>query len=151
MSSFDFAITVAIGSVIASTVLGRQPALLAGALALASLYAIQMLLSWARRHSAWAKRVVDNRPLLLMVGAQVIEAHLDEARMTSWDLEAKLRGAGVTHRNQLLAVVLETTGDVSVLKTGGEVQWDLFDGVRGAERLPSPADADRRHAAVHAR
>ena len=135
MSSFDFAITVALGTVIASTLLTRDPPLLQGLAGLAVLYGIQYAVSKARRHTEWAKLIVDNRPLLVMAGAEVISEHLDRVRMTEEDLKSKLRMAGVTHPDQVLAVVFETTGDVSVMKVSDEVDYELFSGVRGAERL----------------
>ena len=138
MSSFDFAITVAIGTVIASTLLMPDPPLLQGLAGLAVLYGIQYIIAHARRASERIRTLVDNRPLLVMAGATVIREHLDEARMTEEDLKSKLRMAGVTHPSQVLAVVVETTGDVSVIKTTGEFDYDLFSDVRGAERLHGP-------------
>ena len=135
MSSFDFAITVALGTVIASTLLTRNPPLLQGFAGLAVLYGIQYAVSKARRHSEWVKLIVDNRPLLVMAGAEVLSEHLDRVRMTEEDLKSKLRMAGVTHPDQVLAVVFETTGDVSVMKVSDKVDYDLFAGVSGAERL----------------
>jgi uncharacterized membrane protein YcaP (DUF421 family) len=136
MSSFDFAITVALGSVIASTILAEDPPLLVGAFGLVVLYGIQYAVSKARRHTSVVERLVDNVPLLVMAGDEVIVEHLDQARMTEDDLRSKLRTAGVTHPSQVLAVVLETTGDVSVLKTSDNVDPWVFEGVRGADQLP---------------
>lgn len=136
MSSFDFAITVAFGSVIASTLLTEEPSLLAGGAGLGVLYLMQYGVSRVRRLSPLVERAVDNEPLLVMVGAEVLSDHLDEARMTEDDLRSKLRMAGVTHPDQVLAVVMESTGDVAVLKSGGRVAPWIFQGIRGAERLP---------------
>ena len=136
MSSFDFAITVAFGSVIASTLLAEDPPLLAGVAGLGVLYLMQYGVSRARRLSPRVERVVDNEPLLVMVGAEVLSQHLDEARMTEDDLRSKLRMAGVTHPDQVLAVVMESTGDVAVLRSGAQVAPWIFQGIRGAERLP---------------
>ena len=92
--------------------------------------------------------VVDNNPLLLMAGSEVISENLDRARMTEEDLKSKLRMAGVTHPDQVLAVVMEATGDVSVLKAsddnGRGLDLDLFSGVQGAERLKSSGDVGAR-------
>lgn len=76
LSSTDFATTVAIGSVIASMLLKPQPSLLAGALALTTLYGIQALVTWGRRHAHWVTRAIDNEPLLLMARKKVVHSHL---------------------------------------------------------------------------
>lgn len=140
MSSFDFAITVALGSVVASTILAEDPPLLTGAFGLIVLYGLQYLLSRFRRLTKAVERLVDNEPLIVMAGEQVLTDHLDQARMTEDDLRSKLRMAGVTHPKQVLAVIFETGGDVSVIKSTDEVDPWLFEDVRGAEALSFPLD-----------
>jgi uncharacterized membrane protein YcaP (DUF421 family) len=141
MSGFDFAMTVAVGSVLASTLLTKNPPLVQGIAGLAALFGMQYVVAWLRRHTGFMTAVVDNQPLLLMAGSEVIGTNLDRARMTEEDLKSKLRMAGVSHPEQVLAVVMETTGDVSVLKASPNGQEkldpDLFSGVRDGERLRS--------------
>lgn len=136
-SSFDFAITVAMGSLIAATLLSDDPPLLQGAAGLAALFGIQFAVSYARRHWTWAQRLVDNRPLLIMAGEDVLHDALDQARMTEEDLKSKLRMAGVVHPSEVLAVVVETTGDVAVLKRDADADFDpeIFSDVQGVDRL----------------
>ena len=141
MSTFDFAITVAFGTILASTLLVRDPPLLTGVFGLAVLFGIQYAVSRARCLHNTATEVIDNEPLLVMAGEEVLSDHLEEARMTEADLRSKLRVAGVTHPSQVLAVVIETTGDVSVLKTSERVDPWLFEKVRGADRLWRSSDA----------
>ncbi|MDZ7755806.1 YetF domain-containing protein [Rhodohalobacter sp.] len=55
------------------------------------------------------------------------------ARVTREDLLAKLREANVTQFSQIKAVIMETTGDISVLHhqdTDHEIDKELFEGVR---------------------
>lgn len=136
MSTFDFAITVAFGSIVATTMLTEKPSLLSGAFGLAVLFGIQYTVSRSRRMSKWVTRAVDNEPLLLMAGDRILTEHMNEARVSEGDLKSKLREAGVTHPDQVLAAILETTGDVCVLKKSDQVSPWIFDGVRGVEHLP---------------
>ncbi len=48
MSSFDFAITIVVGSVIASTMVMANPPLLEGVVALMTLFALQFVVSVGR-------------------------------------------------------------------------------------------------------
>lgn len=139
MSAFDFAMTVAIGSIIASTALGTAP-LASGLLAVAVLYAAQVTVSRLRRATA-VEDLVDNTPLLLMRHGDVLDAHLAEARLTREDLSAKLRTANVLRPENVLAVVLETTGDVSVLQGRGPLDPRLLDGVRCGPVDPGTPEA----------
>ena len=138
MSSFDFAITVAFGSLLASTVLAKNPPLLRSIVALGTLYLIQYVASLLRSRSSVMANAIDNSPLLLMAGPEVLHENLSKARMTEDDLRSKLREANVIHREQVRAVVMEATGDVSVMHAdadGPDLEIDLLSGVRDAERL----------------
>ncbi|MBN2733057.1 MAG: DUF421 domain-containing protein [Balneolaceae bacterium] len=115
MSSFDFAITVAIGSVIASTILAKDPPLIQAIVALGFLYLFQIGVASLRGSSSIMSALVNNKPLLLMRDETILEHNLKEAKVTHSDLRAKLREANVTQLNQVKAVVMEATGDVSVL------------------------------------
>jgi hypothetical protein len=135
MSSFDFATTVAFGSIIASTLLSKNPPLASAAFGLAVLYGLQYAVSRARQASTAIQWLVDNEPLLLMAGREILYDNLKKARVTEDDLRSKLRLAGVTDREQVLAVVFETTGDCSVLARGERLDPWLLSQVRDAERL----------------
>jgi uncharacterized membrane protein YcaP (DUF421 family) len=138
MSAFDFAMTVAIGSIIASTALGAAP-LVNGLLAVAALYLAQVGVSRLRQATR-LEDVVDNTPLLLVHDGQVLDAHLERARVTHDDLRAKLRAAGVLTLDDVRAVVLETTGDFSVLQGGERLDPAMLEGVRCG-----PVDPTARH------
>ncbi|MEM7710714.1 MAG: YetF domain-containing protein [Pseudomonadota bacterium] len=134
MSAHDFAVTVAMGSVVAATVLDPEVPWWTSALALAALLAMQSGIGAVR---AWLPRVqrwTDNEPLVLMADGQVRDDALRHARLTRDDLRQKLRQAGVSRMADAALVVLETTGDVSVLGTRPDA--DLVAEVRGIADAP---------------
>ncbi|MAP80746.1 MAG: hypothetical protein CL526_06625 [Aequorivita sp.] len=116
MSSFDFAMTVAVGSVIATTALSKSVSLLQGVVGLAAVYILQILIAILRRFS-WVQKVIDNQPLLLMDGEKILSNNLRKARVSESDLRAKLRETNVLKLSQVRAVIFESTGDISVLHT----------------------------------
>lgn len=127
MSSFDFVVTIALGSIVA-TVVATSTSLWTGAFAFAALLALQWIVSQLRRR-AGLDRFIDNTPILLMVGADLIHENLDRARVTEDDVRGKLREANVTHLSQVLVVVFEATGDISVLHGSGPLDERLLEGV----------------------
>lgn len=135
MSSSDFAITVAIGSVIASTLLLDDVTLLQGAAALALVYGLQVAVAALRRRAGGPP--IDNRPVLLMARGELLHENLRRTRVTERDVRAKLREANVHSLERVLAVVFETTGDVSVLhgEPGTELDPGLLRDVVDADRL----------------
>jgi len=115
MTSFDFAVTISIGSILGSTATGGT-SVQAGALAIISLVLLQAVLArWMKRSKA-ARHTLSNQPLLIMKGPKVLYENLHSVRMAESELKTKLREANVICRDQVLAVVLETTGDVTVLR-----------------------------------
>lgn len=115
ISAADFAMTVAIGSLFASTISSRDPALLNGLLALGCLYTGQWALARVRRSADWTRRIIDNRPLLLVAHGEFIEENLQKANITRADMFAKFREANATDYQEIIAAVFETTGDISVV------------------------------------
>ncbi|MEY9214777.1 DUF421 domain-containing protein [Thermobifida halotolerans] len=136
MSSFDFAMTVAVGSLMA-TVAVAQVSLVEGMTALAVLYLTQVAVALLRRFSPF-KSAVDNTPLLLMVDGTMLRENMRKARVTRDDIVSKLRSANVRDMESVRAVVLETTGDISVLHGPGQPDRDLFGDVRDGHRIGGP-------------
>ncbi len=138
MSAFDVAVTVAFGSLLGAVAMSGS-SLVEGLVASAVLIFLQALISAGRSRLGWSK-VVDNTPLLLMVGPEMIPANLRLARVTEGDIRAKLREANVARRADVLAVILETTGDLSVIHGHTPLDPDLLVDVAGAERYSGRAD-----------
>ena len=115
MSGFDFAVTVAMGSLVAATVAAPTPSLVQGLVAISSLFLLQLAVARLRVTWSWIRSAVDNEPILLMDGAEMLERNMCRAGVTEADVMAKLREANVLNRDQIHAVVFESTGDVSVL------------------------------------
>ena len=116
MTSFDFVMTIAMGSLVGSA--ARSTAwtdYLQAVAAMASLFLVQWVTAKLRNSSRWASRVIQNQPVLLMRDGKVLEKALRATRVSRDSLFEKLRGANVLDMAKVRAVVLETTGDVSVL------------------------------------
>lgn len=144
MTNFDLAATVIFGSMSATTAVTKSTSLLQGVVALGVLFVVQALLAYLRRLKR-IERTVDSRPLLLMDGTEILTENLARARMTDDDLRSKLRLAGVVRVEQVAAVVLETTGSVSVLTVDAEgrsLDPVLLQSVRGADRLRAAASGE---------
>lgn len=129
MTSFDFVVTVATGSLLAGA---SQATAWAGffqaCLAIAALLGVQLLVAWMRQRLNSFEAVVQNSPILLMRDGIVLDDALLATRVARDDLIAKLREANVMEMSEVRAVVLETTGDISVLH-GKSLSPELLEGV----------------------
>lgn len=134
MSAADFAMTVAVGSLFASTISSPSPSLVMGLAALAVLYGGQWLIAGLRRRWRGVRDVLDNRPVLLMHEGRILERNLAEVDVSRADVLAKLREANALAPERVLAMVFETTGDISVLHSddpAARVAPELLESVRG--------------------
>ncbi len=129
MTAFDFVVTVAIGSLLAGASQATSWSdFVQATAAVASLLGVQYVSARLRRASDTFETLVQNKPVLLMEDGRILHAALTATRVAEDDLIAKLREANVLDFSQVRAVVLETTGNISVLH-GAKLQQRLLDGV----------------------
>lgn len=136
LSSYDLAMTVGIGSILASTVLSKSTSLLQGVFAIAMLFLLQALISIVRRKFKPIKNLLDNQPIILMANGEYLWDNLKEAKLSTNDVKQILRKNGIKSLSEVFAVIMETTADISVIKSSeGEPDWSLFDDIRDNEIL----------------
>lgn len=130
MTAFDFVATIATGSLIAQAgTRSDWPSYGQAMAAIAGVFMIQWTLAKLRQRLDAAQGALTNDPILLMEHGRILDEALETTRVARSTIFEKLRQADVTRTSQVRAVVLETTGDISVL-TGGELDEALLEGVR---------------------
>lgn len=116
MTAFDFVVTVATGSLLANAATAdRWSVYLQSCAAIAVLLAMQALVAVLRRKFELFSRALENRPAILMREGRFDREAMAANRVAEDDVWAKLREANALDLSQVRAVVLETTGDISVL------------------------------------
>ncbi len=143
LSSFDFVVTVAIGSIVSSVIILEDVSLVRGAVALAVLFAIQETIGRLRLRYEFVARSVGNVPMLLMDGPRVLHDNLKRVRVSEDEVRARLRDAGVLTLSSVRAVVMETTGELSVMVGGPEPDAWLMEDVNRGEAAPTAAEKPR--------
>ena len=124
MTSLDFAVTIAMGSILADAVNKPSSSFLPALVSLALLAALQVLFSVILSKSDKAQKILTNTPMLLMKDGSILESNLKKALVSRADLMGKLREANVLQLSQVKAVIFETTGDISVLHSTKTIQVD---------------------------
>lgn len=132
LSSFDFSLTVAFGSIVGGALLSPDSSWTLGLIAVGTVFLIQFTVAFARSRLEVVESALDNPPILLMQDGEIFDAALKRGRVTHDDLFAKLRESNVMRMEEVRAVVMESTGDVSVLH--GE-DCDLDTMLRGVVRV----------------
>jgi uncharacterized membrane protein YcaP (DUF421 family) len=137
MNAFDFVVTIALGSTLATVLLDAKITLASGATAFAVLIGLQFVVTWSSVRAAWVRRVVTGEPRMLLYQGQILPKQLRRARVTEDELGAGLRNAGLANFEDAEAVVLETDGAFSVIPRATDRRTSTLAGVR-----PSLKDDD---------
>ena len=132
MTNFDFVMTIALGSLLATAAGADSWQVFGQSLAAqAALFFVQWGTAKLRRSSDTIETAMQNAPIFLMRDGEFCEDALEETRVAKSDVIAKLREANALELAKVKAVVLETTGDVSVLH-GDNLDERLIENVRKA-------------------
>lgn len=130
MTAFDFLVTLASASLLATAAVSTKWSQFAQAVtAITTLISAQWALAALRRRSEAVKHFIENEPLLLVRDGHFLDKAMHKARVSRGDIFAKLRGADIAGLAKVSAIVLETTGDISIVTADG-VTTALMKGVR---------------------
>jgi uncharacterized membrane protein YcaP (DUF421 family) len=116
MNAFDFIVTVALGSTLATVLLNKDVSLAEGALAFGLLIGLQYLVTWASVHTAWVRPLVTGEPRMLFYQGEFLPVTMRRARVAEAEVFAAVRAAGMSGMTGVEAVVMETDGSLSVVR-----------------------------------
>ena len=128
MSWIDFASTVALGSIIASTILWATWAL-EWVIAMGMILLYQSIFIRLWRRSKRFDSATENSPVLLMRNWVFVESALTATNISKESVYAKLREANVLTLSNVQAVVFETAWDISVLHWSHSPDSELMSSV----------------------
>lgn len=115
MNAFDFVVTVALGSTLATILLSKDVSWAEGAFALALLASLQFLVAWAAVRWSTLRKAVTSKPTVLVLQGSIDEDALLKSRLTHAQLMQAIRSGGFGEVALVGAVVLEPNGELSVI------------------------------------
>ncbi len=133
-ATYDLAFVFAAGSLIGRVILVRV-SLGAAVLGLVVLFCLHAATGWLHHHVPAFHRLTQNRPILLAHGGEVLQAAMQDAHTSHLEVYEAVRLQGLASLEDTLAVVLERSGEISVIPRGVSVQEGLWREVAGSERL----------------
>ncbi len=146
LNAFDLVVTVALGSTLATVLLSTDVSFTEGTLGLGLLVALQYVVASASRHFPAVRRLVKSEPQLLVRNGELLKDALRKERLNVEEVHQGLRQSGVSDLGNVVAVVLETDGSLSILRSGDPGDSALA-GVKGWKPLGDVAPeevAERR-------
>ena len=115
LNAFDFVVTIAIGSTVASGVVSRMVPVVEAAVALATLVSLQLAVAVAVRRWPRVRQAVTSAPTALLVDGELRADALSASRIAASEVAAAVRKEGFGSLGEIDCVVLETDGSLSVI------------------------------------
>lgn len=116
MNAFDFIVTIALGSTLATVMLNKEIALAEASLAFALLIGLQFVVTWTSVRIRWVKKLVTGEPSMLVYRGEFLSEALRTTRVTEEEVRAAVRSSGIADIAEVEAVVLVTEGSLSVIR-----------------------------------
>lgn len=140
MNAFDFVVTVALGSTLASIFLSSDVSLSEGLFALALLCLLQYAVAFVSARSARFQGWVKADPVLLVYQGRLMSGPMRRERVTREEVLAAARSQGINDLAFVRAVILETDGSFTILPPADSeaLATDTLDPVNG---VPAPERA----------
>ncbi|MGB3308285.1 MAG: YetF domain-containing protein [Nodosilinea sp.] len=114
-NAFDFVVTIAFGSILASALLTGSTSFVQAMLAIGLLVGLQYLLTWLSVRTDQVQSLVKAEPTLLLFEGSMLESTLKKERVAKGEVLAAIRLSGHSRVEDIGAVVLETDGSFSVI------------------------------------
>jgi uncharacterized membrane protein YcaP (DUF421 family) len=115
-NAFDFIVTVALGSTLATVVMSEDVVLFEGVAALGLLVGLQFAITFLAVRFDWLKKIVNSEPALLLEKGEFLRGRMRGERVTESEIRMAIRAEGIGGTEEVEAVVLETDGSFSVIK-----------------------------------
>jgi uncharacterized membrane protein YcaP (DUF421 family) len=136
MNAFDFVVTVALGSTLATVIMSKDIKLLEGLTALLLLCGLQYVVAFVSVRSRRAERLVKSEPTLLYFKGRFLHGAMRGERVTESEILSAVRAEGIGDLTQVEAAVLEADGSVSIITGPSDKQTTI-------PRHEAQADASR--------
>ncbi|MFC6353183.1 DUF421 domain-containing protein [Rothia nasimurium] len=132
-NGFDAVIIIMFGAVAGRVIIGHPPTLASGMVGLGTLMLLESIFGAVQ--SVTGIRHINHKPRVIMAHGKFVVRHLKRSHLAPAEVYAALRKAGVSQLSQVQCVVLEATGQLSIVREGVEIDPQLLRGVVGADKV----------------
>ncbi|MBD1395661.1 DUF421 domain-containing protein [Pontibacter sp. JH31] len=129
MNAFDFIVTVALGSSLSAVALNKSIPLIDGVFAFFLLIFLQYAITWLSVRYKAVKHLITSKPTLLLYKGELLHDALKKERITVEELYMAARKKGITDLRHIDVIVLETTGDMTIMPDVEDAQAETLQNV----------------------
>lgn len=135
MNAFDFIVTIALGSTLATVMLSKDVALIDGVLAFFLLIFLQYIITFLSARYKTISNLVKSTPALLVYKGEMLRQVMKKERIAEDEIYAILRQKGLGSIEEADAIVLETDGSLTVIKQVPSLNNETFKHTRKPDEV----------------
>ncbi|KIH70150.1 membrane protein [Salinicoccus roseus] len=115
MNAFDFIVTIALGSILASIITSKDITIAQGLTAFLVLVIMQYIFTKLSVKSRAFSSMIKSQPALLYYNEEFLTQNMKKERVLEIEVRQAARSSGKDDMSEVMAVVLETDGSISVI------------------------------------
>lgn len=115
MNAFDFIVTIALGSILASIITSKDITIAQGLTAFLVLVIMQYIFTKLSVKSRAFSSLIKSQPALLYYNGEFLTQNMKKERVLEIEVRQAARSSGKDDMSEVMAVVLETDGSISVI------------------------------------
>jgi uncharacterized membrane protein YcaP (DUF421 family) len=119
-NAFDFIVTVALGSSLATSILSKDVKFSEGVLGFTVLIFLQFLVTWLSVRIKRFQKFIKAEPAFLLKKGKFLRDVMKYERVTESEIHAALRSKGISDTTEIFAIVLETDGSFSIIESASD-------------------------------
>lgn len=147
-NAFDFIVTIALGSMVSTIILMGDLSVAEGFVGVFVLVGAQYLVSFGVTHSRSFQKLVKSEPVVLFYDGHLLRDTLRRERVATEEVLSAIREDGNARLDEVLLVVLETDGSISVIQRDADRSeptkqepYDAFSDIKGTSEASFPNGA----------
>ncbi|MFC6268691.1 DUF421 domain-containing protein [Frigoriflavimonas asaccharolytica] len=133
MNAFDTIVTIALGSILGSVILNKSTPIAEGLLAIALLIFLQFVITSITVRSRFFKKIISNTPTLIYYKGELLHPTMKKERISIGEINKSVREAGHANFDDIDAIVLETTGDITIITNNKEERNSAMTDVKSSK------------------
>ncbi|WPR77787.1 DUF421 domain-containing protein [Algoriphagus sp. NG3] len=115
MNAFDFVVTIALGSCMASISLDKNITLVDGIVAFSLFILMQFLFTFLSVRVKGFRSLIADKPIVVFYKGEFVDDEMKKQRLTKQEVFNVCRLNGYSSVDEVYLIVLESTGDLSIV------------------------------------
>ena len=119
LQPIDLILLIIVGDAVQQGLTQDDYSLTGAVLAVGTIAVLQVFVSWVSYRFPRTRPVLEGNPIVVVQDGELIESNLKRERLDPEEVYEQARLQGIAHLSEVKWAVLETTGKISFIKTGG--------------------------------